>query len=183
MLLSCKNYSSLQYYTIIIIILIFDLGAKAIFESFYGKPNKAIHYGSVNCDGNEQVLTNCLYVQYSLEHGKELNNHVEVAGVNCQGNLTHDNISITDSLTTSISTHLTTTGKLQYVSSKTTTAINTISITGTGSTNSTRATSVSDTSTTSTSNEVVILSIGVIALVFGITALIVGYVSAFYHSN
>ena len=64
------------------------LGPQAIFGSFYGKPNKAIHYDSVNCDGNEQVLTNCLYVQYSLEHGKELNIHVEVAGVNCQGNLT-----------------------------------------------------------------------------------------------
>ena len=163
--------------------MIFDLGAKAIFESFYGKPKKVIHYGSVKCDGNEQELTNCLYVQYSLEHSKELNIHVEVAGVNCNSNLTHDIISITDSLTTSISTHLTTTGKLQYVSSETTTAINTISITGTGSTNSTRATGVSDTSTTSASNEVVILSIRVTALVFGITALSVGYVSAFYHQN
>ena len=168
--------------------MIFDLGAKAIFESFYGKPKKAIHYGSVNCDGNEQELTNCVYVHYSLEHGKELNIHVEVGGVNCHSNLTHDIISIIDSLTTSISTHLTTTGKLQHVSSKTTTAINAISITGTGSTNSTRATGVSDTSTsttstTSTSNEVVIRSFGVTALVFGITALIVGYVSAFYHQN
>ena len=172
-----------------------------MFESFYGKPKKAIHYGSVNCDGNEQMLINCLYVPYSLELGKELNIHVEVAGVNCQGNLTH-NISITESLTTSISTHLTTTGKFQYVSSTTTstpisiggtgmtnstrgtdtstnTAINTISTARTGSTHSTRATGVSDTSTTSTSNEVVILSIGVTALVFGIAALIVGYVSAF----
>ena len=57
---------------------------EAISGSFYGKPNKAIHYDSVNCDGSEQVLTNCHYIQYSLEYGKELNNHVEVAGVNCQ---------------------------------------------------------------------------------------------------
>ena len=137
------------------------IGAKAISDSFYGKPNKAIHYGSVNCDGNERVLTNCLYVQYSLEQGKELNIHVEVAGVNCQGNLTHDNISITDSLTTSISTHLTTTGKLQYVSSMMTST--TIATGGTG---------VSDTSISG--SEVAILSIGIIALIFGVTALIIG---------
>ena len=133
------------------------LGSEAISGSFYGKPNKAIHYGSVNCDGSEQVLTNCLYVQYSLEHGKELNNHVEVAGVNCQGNLTHDNISITDSLTTSISTHLTTTGKLQHVSFTTTT---------------TGEAGLSD--TTSTSSEVIILSVGIIVLILGVIVVIIG---------
>ena len=141
------------------------VGAKAISDSFYGKPNKAIHYGSVNCDGSEQVLTNCLYVQYSLEYGKELNIHVEVAGVNCQGNLTYDIISITNSLATSIGKHLTTTGKLQYVSS-------TLSTGGRGLTNSTRGIGVSDTSTTG--SEVAILSIGIIALIFGVTALIIG---------
>ena len=141
------------------------LGPEAISDSFYGKPKKAIHYGSVNCDGSEEVITNCLYVQYSLEHGKELNIHVEVAGVNCQGNLTHDNISTTDSLTTSISTHLTTTGKLQYISS-------TLSTGGRGLTNSTRGIGVSDTSISG--SEVVILSIGIIALIFGVTALIIG---------
>ena len=146
------------------------IGAKAISGSFYGKPNKAIHYGSVNCDGSEQVLINCLYVQYSLEHGKKLNIHVEVAGVNCQGNLTRDNISITNSLTTSISTHLTTTGRVQYISSTMTST--TISTGRTGLANFTRGTGVSD--ATGTSSEVVILSIGIIALIFGITALIIG---------
>ena len=133
------------------------LGSEAISGSFYGKPNKAIHYGSVNCDGSEQVLTNCLYVQYSLEHGKELNIHVEVAGVNCQGNLTYDIISITDSLTTSISTHLTTTGKLQHVSFTTTT---------------TGEAGLSD--TTSTSSEVIILSVGIIVLILGVIVVIIG---------
>ena len=151
-------------------LFITNIGAKAISGSFYGKPNKAIHYGSVYCNGNEQVLINCLYVQYSLEHGKELNIHVEVAGVNCQGNLTHDNIGITNSLTTSISTHLTRTGKVQYISSTMTST--TISTGGTGSANSTKGTGVSD--TTGTSSEVVILSIGIIALIFGVTALIIG---------
>ena len=138
------------------------IGAKAISDSFYGKPNKAIHYGSVNCDGSEQVLTNCLYVQYSLEHGKELNIHVEVAGVNCQGNLTHDNISITNSLTTSISKAITT-GKLQSASTMmTSTPI------------STGGTSVSDTSTSTCGSEVAILSIGIVTLIFGVTSLIIG---------
>ena len=113
------------------------VGAKAISDSFYGKPKKAIYYGSVNCDGNEQVLTNCLYVQYSLEHGKELNTLVEVAGVNCLGNLTYDIISNTESLTTSVT----------YAS----------------------------TMMTSTSgSEVVILSIGIVAMIFGVTAVIIG---------
>ena len=125
------------------------VGAKAISDSFYGKPNKVIHYGSVNCDGNEQVLTNCLYVQYSLEHGKELNIHVEVAGVNCQGNLqlTHDNISITNSLATSVSKDLTT-AKLQYASTMMT--------------------------STTSGSEVAIISIGIVALIFGVIALIIG---------
>ena len=151
-------------------LFITNVGAKAVSGSFYGKPNKAIHYGSVNCDGNEQVLINCLYVQYSLEHGKELNIHVEVAGVNCQGNLTDDNIGITNSLTTSISTHLTTTGKVQYISSTMTST--TMSTGGTSSANFTREQGVPD--TTGTNSEVVILSIGIIALIVGFTALIIG---------
>ena len=132
------------------------LGSEAISDSFYGKPNKAIHYGSVNCDGSEEVLTNCLYVQYSLEHGKELNVHAEVGGVNCKGN----HMIISDILTTSISKHLTTTGKVQYISSMTSTTI------------ATGGAGVSDTSIRG--SEVLILSIGIIALILGATALIIG---------
>ena len=132
------------------------LGPTAISGSFYGKPNKAIHYDSVNCDGSEQGLTNCLYVQYTLEHGKELNIHVEVAGVNCKDN----HMIISDSLTTSTSKHLTT-GKLQYVSSMMTST--TIATGGAG---------VSDTNISG--SEVAILSIGIVALILGATALIIG---------
>ena len=132
------------------------LGSEAISDSFYGKPKKAIHYGSVHCDGSEEVITNCLYVQYSLEHGKELNIHVEVAGVNCKDN----HMIISDSLTTSTSKHLTT-GKLQYVSSMMTST--TIATGGAG---------VSDTNISG--SEVAILSIGIVALILGATALIIG---------
>ena len=154
-LIICKENNN--YFNTLHILQHSLLGPEAISDSFYGKPKKAIHYGSVNCDGSEEVITNCLYVQYSLEYGKELNIHVEVAGVNCKGN----HMIISDSLTTSISKHLTTTGKLQYVSSMMTST--TIATGGTG---------VSDTSISG--SEVVILSIGIIALIFGATALIIG---------
>ena len=77
--------------------------------------------------------------------------------MNCQGNLTYDIISITDSLTTSISTHLTTTGKLQHVSLTTTT---------------TGEAGLSD--TTSTSSEVIILSVGIIVLILRVIVVIIG---------
>ena len=69
------------------------------------------------------MLTNCHYVQYSLEDGKELNIDVEVAGVNCQG-------------------------KLQYV--------------------------ISTVISTKTESQVALFSIGIIALIFGVAALIIG---------
>ena len=49
--------------------------------SHYGKPDKAIHVGDVQCDGDEGAIGQCSMITYSLQEGKEIQQ--EVAGVSC----------------------------------------------------------------------------------------------------
>ena len=55
----------------------------ALLHSYYGKPNKAIHIGDVECYGTEDRLTECAMKSYSLKEGKNLQDNVDVAGVSC----------------------------------------------------------------------------------------------------
>ena len=55
----------------------------ALLHSYYGKPNKAIHIGDVECYGTEDKLTECTMKSYSLKDGKNLQDNVDVAGVSC----------------------------------------------------------------------------------------------------
>ena len=55
----------------------------ALLHSYYGKPNKAIHIGDVECYGTEDKLTECAMKSYSLKDGNNLQDKVDVAGVSC----------------------------------------------------------------------------------------------------
>ena len=55
----------------------------ALLHSYYGKPNKAIHIGDVECYGTENKFTECTVKSYSLKDGKNLQDNVDVAGVSC----------------------------------------------------------------------------------------------------
>ena len=59
-------------------------GAQAILNSFYGKPNTALHLSSVVCRGSEDRLVECAYELVPLEDGKNIVKHIDVVGVSCK---------------------------------------------------------------------------------------------------
>ena len=51
--------------------------------SYYGKPNKTVHFRDVSCSGNELNLAECSKTVLSLYYGKQALPNTEVAGVDC----------------------------------------------------------------------------------------------------
>ena len=51
--------------------------------SFYGKPNRTVHFSNMACSGSEQTISQCSKLSYSLEGGKAAMSTLEVAGVQC----------------------------------------------------------------------------------------------------
>ena len=49
----------------------------------FGKSNSTVHYSSVQCMGSETRLTNCASNKLTFEEGKQLVEHIGVAGVSC----------------------------------------------------------------------------------------------------
>ena len=63
------------------------VGAQAVLNSYYGKPDRTLHLSTVVCTGPEERLTECSLSLLSLEDGKDIVKHVGVAGVSCRLNL------------------------------------------------------------------------------------------------
>ena len=61
----------------------FTTGSIAVAGSQYGKPDFTIHYSNVDCVGNEALITDCTYITYSLQQGKNMLPQTNVAGVKC----------------------------------------------------------------------------------------------------
>ena len=59
------------------------IGATAVKGSKFGKPDRAIHYSIVLCNGNEQTLTNCKKITHSLKEGRTIYQDAQTAGVKC----------------------------------------------------------------------------------------------------
>ena len=59
-------------------------GAQAVLNSFYGKPDRTLHLSTVVCTGSEDKLAECNSATLSLEDGKDIVKHVDVAGVSCK---------------------------------------------------------------------------------------------------
>ena len=70
---------------ILLIVSFFHLfsGALPLLNSYYGKPDRVIHYSYILCNGNEQLITSCNKIIHSLEEGRQIYNEAEVAGVAC----------------------------------------------------------------------------------------------------
>ena len=71
------------YYHIIDTSLLHIIGAVAVKGSTFGKPDRAIHYSFVLCNGNEQTLTNCKKITHSLKEGRNIYRDAQTAGVKC----------------------------------------------------------------------------------------------------
>ena len=65
------------------IVLFSFSGALPLLNSYYGKPDCAIHYSYILCNGNEQLITSCNKIIHSLEEGRQIYNEADVAGVAC----------------------------------------------------------------------------------------------------
>ena len=57
----------------------------AVHDSFYGRPEKTMHYSHVVCNGAEDRLTQCGKATISLAVGKTTYKAVDAAGVSCHG--------------------------------------------------------------------------------------------------
>ena len=60
------------------------LGAYAVHNSHYGKPDRAIHYSYVLCDGDESAITSCGKITHTLTEGRSIFLEAVVAGVVCR---------------------------------------------------------------------------------------------------
>ena len=63
--------------------MVYVTGAVAVKGSKFGKPDRAIHYSFVLCNGDEQSLSSCNKVTHSLEEGRTIYRDAKVAGVQC----------------------------------------------------------------------------------------------------
>lgn len=89
-----------------------SLDIQTVYNSTFGKPNRAIYLSNVNCDGMEDKLEDCRHSsKYTLERGRLLLPYVQVVGVRCQGNETAYR-TLEYQPITSISAHLNTTGSV-----------------------------------------------------------------------
>ena len=57
----------------------------AVLDSYYGRPEKTVHYSHVDCNGAEDKLTQCGKTTLSLTAGKTILKAADVAGVSCHG--------------------------------------------------------------------------------------------------
>ena len=62
---------------------IVQIGATAVYGSFYGKPNKAVHVSNVNCFGSEERIGDCTKTSISLSEGKTTYKSASVASIKC----------------------------------------------------------------------------------------------------
>ena len=69
--------------SLFLIVLFSFSGAIPLLNSYYGKPDRAIHYSYILCNGNEQLFTSCNKIIHSLEEGRQIYNEAEVAGLAC----------------------------------------------------------------------------------------------------
>ena len=60
-----------------------NVGATAVYGTFYGKPNKAVLVSNVNCNGNEERIADCTKTSISLSEGKTTYKSASVAGIKC----------------------------------------------------------------------------------------------------
>jgi deleted-in-malignant-brain-tumors protein 1 len=54
----------------------------AVYNSSYAKPKRAVRYSNVHCNGNEDMLTDCIHHTFEFNYGRTLLN-MPVAAVNC----------------------------------------------------------------------------------------------------
>ena len=69
--------------SLFLIVLFSFSGTIPLLNSYYGKPDRAIHYSYILCNGNEQLITSCNKIIHSLEEGRQIYNEADVAGVAC----------------------------------------------------------------------------------------------------
>ena len=62
---------------------VFSKGSISFADSPFGKPNLTVHYSGVQCTGSETRLSNCATNKLNFEEGKDLVEHIGVAGVTC----------------------------------------------------------------------------------------------------
>lgn len=63
--------------------MIFVIDAKGLNGSVFGKPRRPVHLNNVYCNGREERLTECSAFKLLLKNGRNILEHVEVAGVRC----------------------------------------------------------------------------------------------------
>ena len=59
-------------------------GAQPIHNSHFGKPDIAIHYSFVSCNGGELSITSCKKSVHELKEGRQIYQEAIVAGVACK---------------------------------------------------------------------------------------------------
>ena len=74
------------------------LGGLSVPGSQFGKPNVVVHLTSVNCQGSENQLTDCVLYPVSFDDGKELGGYVAFAGVTCAQPHTQPPTTTTDTV-------------------------------------------------------------------------------------
>ena len=55
----------------------------ALINSYFGKPDRSIHYSYVLCNGGETSLTSCQKLTHSLKEGRLIYSIAGIAGVSC----------------------------------------------------------------------------------------------------
>ena len=55
-----------------------------MYDSYFGKPDRSIHYTYVLCNGDESQLSECKKVSHDLVEGRKIYNEALVAGVVCR---------------------------------------------------------------------------------------------------
>ena len=73
----------IESHFISVLSLIYSAGSHSYVDSPFGKPRRTVHFSSVQCVGNESRITDCLTTNYTYEQGKQLVEHLAVAGVTC----------------------------------------------------------------------------------------------------
>ena len=73
---NCTRYSKLLFLSLI--------GAYAVYDSYYGKPDRTIHYSYVLCNGDESGIADCNKISHTISEGRRIFDNAVVAGVVCQ---------------------------------------------------------------------------------------------------
>ena len=70
--------------TWVVWIIILIIGSRPIYNSYYGKPDRIIHYSFVLCEGHEAEVSECNKLVHSLKEGRSIYDEANVAGVVCE---------------------------------------------------------------------------------------------------